>query len=207
MPTQKSVAGPFRLEIDKVKGSRFIASVAPVTSALAAQDFLAARRAEFRDASHNCSAWVLAEGSERKKSSDDGEPSGTAGRPILQEIESRGLTNLIVVVTRYFGGVKLGKGGLVRAYALAASSALDAAPKITTRLVATLRFAHAYEATGKVQAVLAAFELVPRQVLYAEEAEVELSVPIEDIEALRRALQNASAGQARWLEALANEVE
>ena len=111
-----------------VKGSRFIAAIFPVSDEEEAKTLLAAIRKKYYDATHNCYAWRIHPSLE--KSSDDGEPSGSAGKPILQVLKGSGLTNAMAVVTRYFGGTKLGVGGLVRAYSEAASMALKKAKVI-----------------------------------------------------------------------------
>lgn len=110
-----------------IKKSRFIAHVAPVSSPEEADAVIARTRKQYWDARHNCSAQVTGMRGDRARSSDDGEPSGTAGIPMLEVLRRRELTDVVAVVTRYFGGVKLGAGGLVRAYSSAVSEALDVA--------------------------------------------------------------------------------
>ncbi|MBR7025148.1 MAG: YigZ family protein [Selenomonadaceae bacterium] len=100
----------------EVNKSKFFAHVMHVETEEAARDFLQMIRKKYFDATHNCSAWVLGERGDKQKSNDDGEPGGTAGNPILETIKKNDLTNCAVVVTRYFGGIKLGAGGLIRAY-------------------------------------------------------------------------------------------
>lgn len=102
-------------EIEEKK-SRFIANIAPVTSVSEANDFILSIKKKYWDAKHNCSAFVIGDNGENLRSSDDGEPSGTAGRPMLEVLTGEKITNACVVVTRYFGGTLLGTGGLVRAY-------------------------------------------------------------------------------------------
>ena len=102
---------------EEIKKSRFICHVKQVETEEEARDFINSIKKEHYKATHNCSAFILGEKSEIKRTSDDGEPSGTAGIPMLGVLESHQLTNLCVVVTRYFGGIKLGAGGLIRAYA------------------------------------------------------------------------------------------
>ena len=111
----------------EVKRSRFIAYAAPVSDETAAQEFVRRQKKKYFDARHNSYAWVLGKSGEKQKSNDDGEPGGTAGNPILEAVKRCRLTNAIVVVTRYFGGIKLGTGGLVRAYGRAATLAIEAA--------------------------------------------------------------------------------
>ena len=118
-----TLAGPAAAELIEKK-SRFIGYASPVADEAAAMDFLQGIRSRHRDATHNCYAYQAGENDQFQRSSDDGEPSGTAGRPILEVIRGRGLKNTAVVVTRYFGGILLGTGGLVRAYSAAAKAAL-----------------------------------------------------------------------------------
>ncbi len=126
-----------------VKGSKFIARGAPVETTEAAENYVSAISKRFHDATHHCFAYKIGVGDRAPlRCSDAGEPSGTAGRSILQAIETKKLTNLVVVVTRYFGGVKLGTGGLVRAYSSAAFAALNQADIIPyyPKVLLSLRF-------------------------------------------------------------------
>ena len=122
-----------------IKKSRFIATVCEVKTEAEAAAFIESVRKHYWDARHNCSAFQIGAGGQIQRSSDDGEPSGTAGRPILEVLKKRDLTNTAVVVTRYFGGIKLGASGLIRAYSHAAALALDEAPSSTTRPSRSLR--------------------------------------------------------------------
>lgn len=119
-----TIAAPVEREL-VVRKSRFIAHVAPASSPEAADAVIAAVRKHRWDARHNCAAMVAGLWADQARSSDDGEPSGTAGIPKLEVLRRRELTDIVAVVTRYFGGVKLGAGGLVRAYSTAVSEALD----------------------------------------------------------------------------------
>ncbi len=193
MPTIRTLARAQRHEPPKVKGSRFIASVAPVATAEAAMAFVEARREEFRDATHNCFAWRL--DTDQDRAGDDGEPSGTAGRPILREIDGRRLTGVVVVVTRYFGGTKLGTGGLIRAYGGAAAAALELAEVAERRVVETLSITFSYDASGAVKGVLAAFGLEPTSAAYGAEVRMEVAVPVEETDRLRTALSDATRGR------------
>ena len=137
---------------EKIKRSVFIADVFPCHDEEEARLILANVTAKYRDATHNCRAYVLADGTEY--SSDDGEPSGTAGRPILGAIKRSGLVNVIVVVTRYFGGVKLGVRGLIDAYGDVAAKALDMAGKVERVATVTIRITLGYNAVGNVARLL-----------------------------------------------------
>lgn len=111
----------------EIQKSRFITHVCHVENEEEARAFVLSMKKRYFDARHNCSAWVLGELADKQKSNDDGEPGGTAGNPILEAIHKNGLTNVVVVVTRYFGGIKLGAGGLIRAYGHAAVLGLNEA--------------------------------------------------------------------------------
>lgn len=111
----------------EINKSKFMAHVKHVESEEAAREFVLMIRKKYFDATHNCSAWVLGERGDKQKSNDDGEPGGTAGNPILEVIKKNEITNCAIVVTRYFGGIKLGAGGLIRAYSHTAALGISAA--------------------------------------------------------------------------------
>lgn len=134
--------------IDK---SRFIAHVSPVESREEADAFLAEIREKYKDATHNVPAMVIGDKSQIQWASDDGEPQGTSGAPMVQMMVKEGLTNLIVVVTRYFGGIKLGTGGLVRAYTSSAKLGLEAAGVCSVREMAELTVKIDYPYLAKIQ--------------------------------------------------------
>ncbi|MEM8929781.1 MAG: YigZ family protein [Acidobacteriota bacterium] len=199
MATIRSVARPLRHEIDKIKGSRFLGTVTPVETRDAAAAALDELRVEFREATHNCYAWRVGTDPEAKRASDDGEPSGTAGRPILQEIDGRRLTNVLVVVTRWYGGTKLGTGGLLRAYSAAASEALDRVEIVERPIVEVLGLRFGYGVTGPVQGVLSAHGLEPLRADYGAEVAMELAVPVEAVETVRHDLVEATHGTIDWV--------
>lgn len=111
----------------EIKKSRFIANIKHVETEETAREFVQSVKKKYFDATHNCSAWILGEVGNLQKSNDDGEPGGTAGNPILETIKKNNLTNTAVVVTRYFGGIKLGAGGLIRAYSHTAALGIESA--------------------------------------------------------------------------------
>ena len=151
---QAVVDGP-EVEI-KVKGSRFIGRALAASTREQAAAALDGIRRRYHDATHHCSAWrVGAPDSAQTRSDDDGEPSGTAGPPILAAIEGGEIFDVLVVVTRYFGGTKLGGGGLVRAYGAAARQALEAAPRREVWLERVLDLHCTWDDLGTVEAVLA----------------------------------------------------
>ncbi|MFB9662651.1 IMPACT family protein [Glycomyces mayteni] len=136
-----------------VNRSRFVCSLYRVASDAQARERIASHRREFWDATHNCTAYVLDEG-RIARSSDDGEPAGTAGLPMLEVLRGRGLTEVLAVVTRYFGGVKLGAGGLVRAYGGAVSAAVDAAGVVELAVWPRLLVRVDYGVAGSLEGLL-----------------------------------------------------
>lgn len=145
-----TIAGPVRAEIE-VTRSRFVADLVPVVDTDAAADAVAAARREFHDARHHCSAWVLGTDGSLTRSNDDGEPSGTAGAPMLAVLQGAGLSDLVAVVTRYFGGTLLGAGGLVRAYGDAVTAAVGEATRVGRRPVAVIEVRAAHAEAGRVE--------------------------------------------------------
>lgn len=137
--------------VQVIEKSRFIAHVCPVESREEADAFLAKIRSEYKDATHNVPAMVIGEKAQIQWASDDGEPQGTSGAPMVQMMVKEGLTNLIVVVTRYFGGIKLGTGGLVRAYTSSAKLGLEAAGICSVRELAELMIRIDYPHLAKIQ--------------------------------------------------------
>jgi uncharacterized YigZ family protein len=132
------------------KGSKFIAMAYPVSSVDEVRDILAMVRKKYYDARHVCYAYMLGADRTEYRANDDGEPSGTAGRPILGQINSRGLTDVLVIVVRYFGGVLLGTGGLIVAYKEAAAGALDAAGKVERQVELALTICFDYPQMNEV---------------------------------------------------------
>jgi uncharacterized YigZ family protein len=137
-----------------IKKSRFIGHARPADTEEEAVAFIAQLKKKYRDATHNCSAYMIGERDEWQKALDDGEPSGTAGKPILEVIKNRGLKNTVVVVTRYFGGIMLGAGGLVRAYTDGAVAGIDAADPIVNVLHREVTVDIGYTWYGKLENVL-----------------------------------------------------
>jgi uncharacterized YigZ family protein len=184
---------------DRVHNSRFIATLAPAATADAARALVDAVRAEFPDATHHCFAFVAGPPGSTAAvgSSDDGEPGGTAGRPMLTVLLNSGVGDVAVVVTRYFGGVKLGKGGLVRAYSGAVQHALrETATALRVELVdVRVRFAYAH--TDAVRRTLAREDAAITGERFGDDVELAVRLPEDRLEAIRRLLLDVSAGTAR----------
>ena len=189
-----SVAKEFRHEyiVDK---SRFITTIYPCTTEEEAQAFIGRINKEFWDATHNCTAYALGPKQEQQRSSDNGEPSGTAGKPMLEVLKKTGITNVAVVVTRYFGGIKLGAGGLIRAYSHSVAETLRLAPKelhtTRTQLQATIDYA----LYGAVERFLQDKKL-HYEANFGEHVTVTILVPPTDVEGIQKELQDMSHGAA-----------
>ena len=151
--TYKTIEGESQ-GLFKDRGSRFIALALPVTSREEIKARLAELRKEYHDARHHCFAWVLGPDRQAWRVSDDGEPSGTAGRPILAQINARELTNVIIVVIRYFGGTLLGVGGLINAYRSASADALDKATVVEKYIMVRWSVSFPYTSMNDVMRVL-----------------------------------------------------
>ena len=199
-----TLAAASRFEPEKIKGSRFIACVSPASTADEARGFVNSVRAEFSDAGHVCFAWRLGAAGEVTRSGDDGEPSGSAGRPILMQLEGHEVSDAVAAVVRYFGGVKLGVGGLMRAYGGAAGQALDRAELREVEVQVALRCVHPYGDSGPVQGVLAAWDVAARDEVYGEDVAFTVYVGVRAAEAFEAALRDATAARAR-VERLAGE--
>jgi len=195
MARYTTVAEAATVEIPKIKGSRFIADVAPCESEEAARAFVAAVRKREHAARHVCWAFRVGEAGEHARSSDDGEPSGSAGRPILAAIEGSDVTFAVVAVTRYFGGTKLGVGGLVRAYGGAAAEGLATAGARRVIPTSDVDVVVPYDALGAFEAFCARRGLERPEAAYGDAVTFVFSVPEEDAEALAAEVVDASAGR------------
>lgn len=195
-PPYQTLAAPIRHEIDPIKGSRFITDARAVQTEDEAERAIAAVREEFPDARHHCYAYVLRDPA-IERSSDDGEPGGSAGRPILAQLTGRELFDLCVVVVRYFGGVKLGVGGLVRAYGGAAAKTLDRAELLTVTPTRMLALEHDYSDTAAIQATLGSLGLAPAASDHAATVTLHVRVPDADWDAVCESLMNATSGRVR----------
>lgn len=181
----------------EIQKSRFIAYTSHVETEAEARDFVAAIKKKHFDARHNCSAWVLGADSSQQKSNDDGEPGGTAGNPILEAIKQHGLTNVVVVVTRYFGGIKLGAGGLIRAYSHTASLGLEATPCLEVKPFCLMEAEMDYSLLGTVENWIRNEELRTGETVYLDKVTVRLLVEPADCEAISTELTNLTAAQCK----------
>ncbi len=176
------------------KRSRFLAFSHHVETAGEAMDLLAAYRKRFYDARHVCYAYMLGPGREEFRSNDDGEPSGTAGRPILGQINSNGLTDVLVVVVRYFGGVKLGTSGLIQAYRAAAAAAIGNSRVVSRLVEEVVTFEFPYVLLNDVMRIVK--DMGPRIVSqeYGESYRMGLSIRASQAGELRGRLEKARRG-------------
>jgi uncharacterized YigZ family protein len=184
----------------KVEGSRFIADAVPVGGREAAEEFLASVRKKSFDATHHSFAWRLGVGGEDFRASDDGEPSGSAGKPILSVIDRAGVVDVLVVVTRYFGGTKLGVGGLARAYAHAAEVALAAAPKLVRYAMDPLEITFPHAQVSPVMRAIAVTGARIIETTYDDAVRMRLEVRRSRTASLRALLVDQTGGKAVLLD-------
>lgn len=178
--------------------SQFIGYIAPVSSEEEALAFLAEIRAKHRDARHNCFAYILQNGV--KRASDDGEPQGTAGVPIMEVVEREGLTDVIVVVTRYFGGILLGAGGLVRAYAHAAKLAVDAAQRKVMSPAVLVEMQMDYNQYGRINNVLSKYTAIVQDTAFTDMVTMRILFIERDVDAFRSELTEMTAATVEAVE-------
>lgn len=182
------------------KKSRFIATVRKIEREEEALSFVAEMKKKYWDARHNCYAFVAGDNHQLARCSDDGEPAGTAGRPILDVLLGEDVHNAAVVVTRYFGGTLLGTGGLVRAYQGAAREGLKNSLVVTRRQGRLLTIETDYSGLGKVQYLLAKEEVHTMDSLYGEQVAIKAMVPLCQLQKLKEELTEATSGKALLLE-------
>lgn len=178
-----------------IQKSRFIAQVNRAATEEEAQAFIKEVKKKHWDATHNCSAYAIGEHDQVQKANDDGEPGGTAGIPILEVIKKRQLKNTVVVVTRYFGGIKLGAGGLIRAYGKAASEGIDAAGTVERKLMRVMNIGMEYTWLGKVENELGDSRYSTKGIQYLERVRMGIYVPAGEEEKFREWIVNLTNGQ------------
>ena len=194
--------GPGEIEEKK---SRFIASVEPVASEEEAVAFFNKKKKEYWDARHNCTAFTIGEKHENTRCNDDGEPSGTAGRPMLDVLLREDIHNVAVVVTRYFGGTLLGTGGLVRAYQKSVQEGLKNSVIIERHKGCHLTITTDYTGLGKIQYILASANITTLDTEYTEGVCIHTMVPSDRLAMLQNDITQGTSGQAKM--ELGDEVE
>ncbi|HWJ77436.1 MAG TPA: YigZ family protein [Niallia sp.] len=184
--------GEFELIIQK---SRFIAQIARTETEEAALAFIGEIKKKHKDATHNCSAYLIGEHNQIQKANDDGEPSGTAGVPILEVLKKKNLKDTTVVVTRYFGGIKLGAGGLIRAYGKTTSEGLNSVGIIERRLMQVISVSIDYSLLGKVENELRSSIYQIKDIHYVENVEIDVYVESTQIDHYKAWITDLTNGQ------------
>lgn len=195
MPGVRTLATEGLFESERIKGSRFLTRVARAATVDVALALVAEARTTWPTATHHCWAW-RGDGRDAWRYADDGEPAGSAGRPILAAIDGRGLQQVAVIVVRWFGGTKLGVGGLVRAYGEAAAEALDEAGSVFEPATTVVEVAFDYGLSGAVQGVLSAHEVTPEAADYGADVRLRLRVLDGQVAGLIADLTERTAGRA-----------
>ena len=188
--TYKSIKAPSE-GLFKDNGSRFIAGAYPVETEEEIRSILEGLRRQYHDARHHCYAYRLGYQGLTFRANDDGEPSGSAGRPILGQIDARGLSDVLVVVTRYFGGIKLGIPGLIRAYKTSTADALDKAEPLVKTACRHFRLRFDYLDMNGVMRVLKDMDLPQRAQDFGQQCALETDVPLSQAESFRERLPGA----------------
>ncbi len=178
------------------KKSRFIATVIPAETEEEALAFIEAMRKKYWNATHNCFAYVIGEKNPLQRCSDDGEPSGTAGRPMLDVLLGEKIHNIAVVVTRYFGGTLLGTGGLVRAYSQSTQAGIKASKIITKMKGFSLTIKTDYTGLGKIQYILGQRGIKTLNSIYTEQVELEVLLPEDDVKSVMAEITEGTNGRA-----------
>jgi uncharacterized YigZ family protein len=189
-----TVAHPAEAEVE-VKRSRFLCRIEPVTTEEQARAVVEGERKRHWDARHHCSAFVLGPAADVQRSNDDGEPSGTAGAPMLEVLRGRGVSDVVAVVTRWFGGVLLGAGGLVRAYSDAVRAGLDEAGVRQRRLLSMYDVDVPHADAGKLENALRAHDVTVLGVDYGAGARLHLAMPATEAGVLPRLLAELTGGE------------
>ena len=192
---------------EDIKKSRFICHPKRVYSEQEARAFITAIKKEHYKATHNCSAFIIGERSEIKRTSDDGEPSGTAGVPMLGVLENHNLTNVCVVVTRYFGGIKLGAGGLIRAYAGSVALAVKEIGIVEIKEQAGIQIQMSYAQYQEYGNFLKEHNLMELETNFTDQVETIIFVDKEDKEAIKASLIEFFNGKVTLIDQGLREVE
>lgn len=182
-----------------IRKSRFIAHIAPVDTYDEAKTFIASIKAKYKDATHNVPVLVVGEKQEMQWSSEDGEPQGTAGAPVLRMLVDSGLTNLAIVVTRYFGGIKLGTGGLMRAYTAAARLAIDKARLCEVKETVILKYEISYSDMTKIENISKTGVFNIAKIEYTDKITLEINGDIDRKDEIMDAITDITAGRCRLL--------
>ncbi|TKC17016.1 YigZ family protein [Robertmurraya kyonggiensis] len=194
LPSYYTVKGYGENEI-VIEKSRFIAHVTRATTEEEAQEFIQTIKKKHWNATHNCSAYLIGENDQIQKANDDGEPSGTAGVPILEVLKKRHLKDTVVVITRYFGGIKLGAGGLIRAYGKATSEGINATGMVERRLMKVMHTKVDYTWLGKLENELRSSIYNVKEIHYLDTVEIETFVEESQTNAFTEWMVELTNGQ------------
>lgn len=200
MNSYRTIGEPGQAEI-MIQKSRFITAVYAVTSEEECQTYLNQIKKKYYDATHHCSAYILGIDQEYQKSNDDGEPSGTAGRPILEILKKQALTDTLVIVTRYFGGTKLGANGLIRAYGKSALAGLAASSIVEKRLFYRYHLQFTYDLQGMIENKLRQNHYVIEDRQFSSDVTFHILIEESQKTAFYELVRESSAGQAKVSEA------
>ncbi|MCS0654752.1 YigZ family protein [Cytobacillus firmus] len=195
LPSYYTVKGYGENEIE-IERSRFIAHVGRAETADEALEFIQKIKKIHSNATHNCSAYLIGENDQIQKANDDGEPSGTAGVPILEVLKKKKLKDTVVVITRYFGGIKLGAGGLIRAYGRATSEGLQATGIVERKLMTVMKTKIDYTLLGKVENELRYSNYDVKEIHYQENVEIETYVDKSKTDSFSKWMLNLTNGQS-----------
>ncbi|MEH7887026.1 YigZ family protein [Bacillus sp. JJ1609] len=194
LPSYFTVKGYGENEIE-IQKSRFIAYIDRVETEEEAQEFIQSIKKKHWNATHNCSAYLIGENDLIQKANDDGEPSGTAGVPILEVLKKKHLKDTVVVITRYFGGIKLGAGGLIRAYGKATSEGLAATGMVERKLMRIMHTTIDYTWLGKIENELRSSVFQLKEIHYLDKVEIETFVEEAQTEAFKEWMVEMTSGQ------------
>ncbi|MRG84795.1 YigZ family protein [Salinibacillus xinjiangensis] len=190
-----------------IQKSRFIGYVKRTETESEAQEFIQQIKKKHHDATHNCSAYMIGENNQIQKAHDDGEPSGTAGVPMLEVLKKKDLKDTVVVVTRYFGGIKLGAGGLIRAYSKATSEAINHVGVVNRQLVREMKITADYTLLGKLENELRGSSYILKHIDYLENVTLHVYVETEQIEEFTDWIVNLTSNQAEITEGIETYIE
>ena len=205
MKKYKTVAAERIFEAEfEVNKSKFISHVKCVEDEDQAREFLQSMKKKYFDATHNCSAWIIGVGVEKHKSNDDGEPGGTAGNPILEVIKKNALTNVAIVVTRYFGGIKLGAGGLIRAYSHSAAIGVAASDVVMMTPMRQFSVTIEYGLLASVENWLRQKKIAVDGIEYAADVTISLRAEPDDVEKILAEITELTS--ARFSHVLGGEL-
>lgn len=199
LPRYYTVKGSGEHEI-VIQKSRFIAHINRAVTEEEAQQFILSIKKKHWDATHNCSAYLIGENDQIQKANDDGEPSGTAGVPILEVLKKKQLKDTVVVITRYFGGIKLGAGGLIRAYGKATSEGIDAIGVVERKLMKVMHTVVDYTWLGKLENELRSSVYAIKEIHYLDKVEIETFVVEDSVNTFMEWMVELTNGQCELSE-------